>query len=276
MAKLQRAPRRAGAKTKSAQARKEQLPLPDPKLRGPFRPFTDDPDWNEAWWWLGIPAAAAIFVVASFLIDPDWHRHWVTREGPGVLETAQFVLMVIGFALAVQLLFDPFVRRRPFVLAVTIVSAISCLYIAGEEVSWGQHIFFWQDPGLLSEVNDEGEFSIHNVNKAFERTPRTLLELGVLVGGLVMPAVCAFLPRLRQSRAALFLPSAALVPTALFMLAFKIESTLSKFIGTHFLAARSSEAVEFYLYFFILAYLIVFERRIREIETADSGKPPRA
>lgn len=273
MAKLQRAPRRAGAKTTPAKTQNKQLPLPDPKLRGPFRPFASDPGWNEAWWWLGIPAVAAIFVVASFSIDPDWHRHWVTRES-GILETAQFIFMVIGLALAVQLLFDPFVRRRPLVFAVTLIAALSCLYIGGEEVSWGQHIVFWQNPGLITEVNDEGEFSLHNMNKAFERTPRTVLELGVLVGGLVVPAVCAFLPRLRQSRAAMFLPSAALVPTALFMLAFKIESTVSKFVGTHFLAARSSEAVEFYLYFFILAYLIVFERRIREIETAGSGKTP--
>ena len=70
MAKSQRAPRRAGAKTTPAKARKKQLPLPDPKLRGPFRPFTSDPGWSEAWWWLGIPAAAAVFVVASFPIDP--------------------------------------------------------------------------------------------------------------------------------------------------------------------------------------------------------------
>ena len=47
---------------------------------------------------------------------------------------------------AVQLLFDPFVRRRPLVFAVTLIAALSCLYIGGEEVSWGQHIFFWQNP----------------------------------------------------------------------------------------------------------------------------------
>ena len=70
MAKVQRAPRRAGAKTTPAKARKKQLPLPDPKLRGPFRPFTSDPGWNESWWWLGILAAVAVFVVVSLQIDP--------------------------------------------------------------------------------------------------------------------------------------------------------------------------------------------------------------
>lgn len=275
MAKVQSVPRLAGAKGAPAKSRPKQLPLPDPKLTGPFRPFSSDPDWTEAWWWLGLLAAVAIFVVASCWIDVEWHRRWVTRES-GVLETAQFIFMVMGLALAVQLLFDPFVRRRPLVFAVTFIAALSCLYIGGEEVSWGQHIFFWQNPDLVTAVNDEGEFSIHNMNKAFERTPRTVLELGVLIGGLVVPIVCAFLPRLRRSRAALFLPSAVLVPAALFMLAFKIDGAVSKFTATNFLAARPSEAVEFYLYFFIFAYLVIFERRIREIEREGSGKTPRA
>ena len=37
------------------------------------------------------------------------------------------------------------------------------------------------------------------------------------------------------------------------------------------MAARPSEAAEFYLYFFMVAYLIVFERRIREIEKEAPG-----
>jgi hypothetical protein len=275
MAKVQSVPRYAGVKSAPAKGRKKQPPLPDPKLTGPFRPFTSDPGWNEAWWWLGMLAVVAVFVAASCWIDTEWHRRWVTRES-GILETAQFIFMVMGLALAVQLLFDPFLRRRPLVFAVTLIAALSCLYIGGEEVSWGQHIFFWQNPDLVTAVNDEGEFSIHNMNKAFERTPRTVLELGVLIGGLVVPVVCAFYPRLRQSRAALFLPSAVLVPAALFMLAFKIDSTVSKWTGHAVLAARPSEAVEFYLYFFIFAYLVIFERRIRELEREGQGKTPRA
>jgi hypothetical protein len=72
---------------------------------------------------------------------------------------------------------------------------------------------------------------------------------------------------------ALFLPSAVLVPTALFMLFFKVDGILSKFTGHSLFAARGSEAVEVYLYFFMLAYLIVFERRIRELETEKGPQP---
>jgi hypothetical protein len=146
-----------------------------------------------------------------------------------------------------------------------------CLFIGGEEVSWGQHIFFWQEPTLVTAVNDEGELSLHNMNKGFERGPRTLLEIGVLAGGLVVPLLCAYAPWLRQSRLALFLPAAALLPTALFASLFKLVDRLGEHDVISFsVAARSSEAVEFYLYFFIMAYLIVFERRIAALETEGS------
>ena len=271
MARLQTGPRGGGSPL-----RKAKLPLPDPKSQGPFQSFACDPGRSEAWWWLGIPIAAALFIVGSYAIDADWNGRWMTGES-GILETAQFVFMVIGLAIAVQLLFSPFVRRRPLVLAVTAVAALACLFIGGEEVSWGQHIFFWQEPSLVTAVNEKGELSLHNMNKGFERGPRTMLEIGVFAGGLVVPLPCAYAPWLRQSRVALFLPAAALLPTALFASLFKLAGLLGEHDAMGFgVAARPSEAVEFYLYFFIMAYLIVFERRIAALETEDSKAKTRA
>ena len=51
----------------------------------------------------------------------------------------------------------------------------------------------------------------------------------MLVGGIIVPLACVLAPSLRRSRLALFLPSAALMPLAL-----------------------------------IFAYLVMFERRIRD------------
>jgi hypothetical protein len=266
MARLQTGPRRGGSSP-----RKAKLPFPDPKSQGPFQPFACDPGWSEAWGWLGIPIVFAVLVVSSYSIDKEWHRLWMTEEA-GVLETAQFIFMVISLAIAVQLLLSPFVRRRPLVLALTVTAALGCLFIGGEEVSWGQHIFFWNDPSLVTAVNNEGELSLHNMNKGFERAPRALLEVCVFAGGLLVPLLCAYAPWLRQSRVALFLPPPALVPAAALAALFKAASMVAKYYGASFgVAARPSEAVEFYLYFFVMAYLIVFERRIAALETEGSS-----
>jgi disulfide bond formation protein DsbB len=65
--------------------------------------------------------------------------------------------MLAALFIAVRLLFRPLVHRRPFVFAVTIISALSCLYIAGEEMSWGQHFFHWNTPEYWAMVNRQEE-----------------------------------------------------------------------------------------------------------------------
>ena len=80
------------------------------------------------------------------------------------------------------------------------------------------------------------------------------------------PAAAWFRPQIRSSRFALFFPAAALVPTALLALCYKLldEARARELVLAY---ERPSESIEFYLYFFILAYLIVFSRRIGELET---------
>ena len=100
------------------------LHLPDPAAVGPYRPFASDPGWSEAWWWLGVPVLSAIALIAVFVRAPLWYDKYVIPEGYGVLELVQFIIMLIALAIAIKLLFKPFVRKRPFLLSFTIVSAL--------------------------------------------------------------------------------------------------------------------------------------------------------
>jgi hypothetical protein len=54
-------------------------------------------------------------------------------------------------------------------------------------------------------------------------------------------------------------------------MAFKLSDILVQKGYAAELAFRPSETIELYLYYFILTYLIVFARRIREIEASDGG-----
>jgi hypothetical protein len=229
-----------------------------------------DPGWSEAWWWLAIPVLLALFVIGVWQQDPDWYLQRVIPEGYGILEFSQFVIILAAFALAVRLLFKPFVRRRPFVLAITLIAALSCLYTAGEEVSWGQHFFHWNTPDYWAEVNRQAETNLHNTYAVFEKYPRAVLELGVVVGGILIPIAAVFAPWLRACRLSLFFPPAALMPSAIGAMAFKLGDILAQ-KGYPELVFRPSETIELYLYYFILTYLIVYARRIGEIE-ASEGK----
>jgi hypothetical protein len=245
--------------------------LPDPALPGPYRPFARDPGWSEAWWWLAIPVLFALFVIGAWKQYPDWYLQRVKPEGYGILEFSQFTIILAAFALAARLLFMPFVRRRPFVFAITLTAALSCLYIAGEEVSWGQHFFHWNTPDYWVEVNRQAETNLHNTYAVFEKYPRAVLEIGVVIGGILIPIAAAFAPWLRACRLSLFFPPAALMPSAIGAMAFKLSDILVQKGYAAQLAFRPSETIELYLYYFILTYLIVFARRIREIEASDGG-----
>jgi hypothetical protein len=199
-------------------------------------------------------------------LAPEFYSKWIIPEGYGVLEFSQFIILLVALAIAVRLLLKRFVRRRPFVLAVTIIAVVGCIYTAGEEMSWGQHFFHWKTPEYWAMVNRQQETNLHNIYPAFEQWPRTIVELGVVIGGIVVPLAAAFFPRVRSNRLSLFLPAAALLPIAVIAIGFMLAGTISRKGSIPELVHRPSEAVEFYLYYFILAYLIIFNRRIRELE----------
>ncbi len=253
---------------------KAQPPLPDPKIpQGPYRPFTCDPGWSEAWWWLGLPLLVAVFAVGTYQLAPDFYMRYVLPEGYGVLEVSHFFIPLFGLFIAASLLLLPFVRARPFVFGVALVGALSFLYIAGEEMSWGQHIFHWNTPEYWAMVNRQEETNLHNTYAIFEKTPRSMLEVGIFVGGLMLPLAAVFYPWLRACRVSLFLPAAALVPLAFGASLFKLIDRLQQGAHTPTILHRPSETIETYLYLFILGYLVVYARRIKQLEVAEGALP---
>ncbi|HXG79252.1 MAG TPA: hypothetical protein VNJ31_07955 [Methyloceanibacter sp.] len=251
-----------------------RLPLPDPKLaRGPYRPFASDPGWGEAWWWLGFPVAVAVFVLATYNFARGWYMRYVLPEGYGVLEVSHFLIPLFGLFVAASLLLLPFVRKRPLTFSVALLGALACLYIGGEEMSWGQHWFHWNTPEYWAAVNRQEETNLHNTWVIFEKTPRSILEAGIFIGGLLVPIAARFWPWLRSCRFSLFLPADALVPTAIGVFVFKLIDRLQQGGHIGIVLQRPAETIETYLYFFIFAYLLVYARRIKELKVSEGAQP---
>lgn len=242
--------------------------LPDPDRRtGPFKPFACDPGRNEVWWWLAIPAIVAPGLIVIYVVSKEFYAKWIFPEGYGFLELGQFFIAAAGMIVALRLLFRPYVRARRLVFAFCCLAALSCFYIAGEEHSWGQHFFHWQTPEYWAQINRQQETNLHNTLYLFGKKPRALLELGVLTGGLILPLLARYYPVIRANRWSLFIPPAAIVPTALGAALYKgMDSVVLNIFHIRVPVQRPSEATEFFLYLFLLFYLIMFTRRIDELE----------
>lgn len=72
---------------------------------------------------------------------------------------------------------------------------IFCLFVAMEEISWGQRLFSYRPPTYFLEQNFQQEFNFHNVVDKFWR--KLTLKVIIIGYGVVLP-VCWLVPPVRR------------------------------------------------------------------------------
>ncbi len=88
-------------------------------------------------------------------------------------------LTAVWFLLAGLLLFATARLERHFLRrGIYILGGIAMVFIAGEEVSWGQRIFGFATPDFLLGLNQQDEFNIHNIDL---QLTEIILHWGVLI-----------------------------------------------------------------------------------------------
>jgi drug/metabolite transporter (DMT)-like permease len=155
---------------------------------------------------------AVLFALAS--VDPGLFLF--LAEEDSLLEWTQIVILVSAAVLATLLAARAFgERRRPHGLAY-IALAAGCVFVAGEEVSWGQRILGLETPETLAEINRQDELTLHNIDDV--RVALKFFLIGLGLAGFALP----WLLRRRASPAfrympPLFMTSAFLVVAAYFL-----------------------------------------------------------
>lgn len=90
-------------------------------------------------------------------------------------------------------------RNNAVPAAACLIFAIGCLFVAGEEIAWGQRLLGYETSTALREVNTQGATTVHNVD-ALQRPFQGVLLLIGLYGTVIPCALC--LERVRQLVAA--------------------------------------------------------------------------
>ena len=92
---------------------------------------------------------------------------------------------------------------------------------AMEEVSWGQRLFGWGTPAILSEVNEQGETTLHNLSSGDYAISGLLLWGSLLaLAGAVLRAVGHRYGKVTS--ADFFLPSLVLAPALAMILSWRM------------------------------------------------------
>jgi hypothetical protein len=223
----------------------------------------DARSWGLAPWMAGVLLAAPLVAVAGMTLLLPFRDvfFWLTDED-SVVEWAQFACL-LGIVLASGAVTVVAAQRR-MTWAALLFGAITlaAVFVTGEEISWGQRVFGWATPEILSEANRQNESNIHNIvpiQRAFG-----IAELLAGAYGLFVPLVLVAAPqrwRLPQ-QAYLVAPSLALGSAFAVALVYRF-SRLTFLDDAGRAANRYGELAELVLYAAILVHLALSARRLR-------------
>jgi len=103
---------------------------------------------------------------------------FLTRED-SLLEWLQFAGYATAAVLALVLAARLRSAAEPWAARACLVFAAANVFVAGEEISWGQRILGLETPEALDRINHQGETNIHNI-PVIQR----LFNIGELLAGL--------------------------------------------------------------------------------------------
>jgi len=210
------------------------------------------------WLWIPLVFMAAQLMMEAFL-PPLMLEKIHAENGPH--ELLQFIVMVMALCVAVSTLVNARADVSRPLKSWMMLAALCCFYVAGEELSWGQQILNWGTPEFWAQVNDQAETNLHNKNSWLDQKPRLLLLVGVVVGGLIMPAIGKYKAPLLPKKFQTLYPEPHLWLIALMALVVKIIDKYAGLTG-HVVFERASEIEELYLYYFVFLYLLMMRQRL--------------
>ena len=194
-----------------------------------------------------------LILMSQLLIEfivPTSEKAAFNSEG-GPTEAVQFIFLMMAIPFALYLAFKV---QNKWLKLWSALAALCCIYVAGEEISWGQHLFHWGTPENWSAINDQDETNLHNTSTWLDQKPRAIFEIGVLVGGIIIPALRKWMPSKLPEKFREIYPDNIVVFTAACALFVKISLVMADITGFH-LFWRGSEVLELYLYYFVFLYL---------------------
>lgn len=219
-------------------------------------------DRLPTWLWLWFPPLLLLVIIPLKIFAPAFYTLRIDGE-LGLIELATPIISIAGAVVGFQLMRIastlPTRRIRIWVLLTT----LGCVYFAGEELSWGQHLFGWGTPEYIEAVNDQEETNLHNMSSWFDQKPRMLLEFWVLIGGVIWPLIGRSAGAPDQDRY-WFWPTIEVLPTAILAILIRLPERIKSLFGIEQLPLelRFSEPQEYYFALFLLIYLASIRMRL--------------
>ena len=223
---------------------------------------------SNPWLYHGLPLFVIVFPFIWVALAGD--DRWLKGEA-GIVENATVVFLVIAIGFCVSSM--KLASRQDlstYLKGWLVLLILGAAYFALEEISYGQHMFGWGTAEGWKELNDQDETNLHNVHAMFDQVPRTILTLGILVGGVIMPLYWHFRGVERQESDRFYWQWPNLDCVTIGLLAILIRPILSV-IETDIV--NTGETKENLFALFIMLYCISLRTRLRSRAGESTAEP---
>lgn len=112
------------------------------------------------------PVVLGLFFVLMFSWPFDVLKRSLAEDGP--VEWLQFISLLISAIVSLLISYKLFGKNKRLLAIGFAIAAFGFIFIAGEEISWGQRLLNVATPENLMVINRQGEISVHNIT-AIER-----------------------------------------------------------------------------------------------------------
>ena len=218
--------------------------------------------------WLMLPVIVLLVPYLSRIGAAGADLYLYGENGWVEILTVVFLLVAIFFGVLFLLLSK--VPGHGWTRWWMVLLILGSIYFAGEEASWGQHVFGWQTSDFWQNFNDQGETNLHNTSPLFDQVPRTLLSVAALIGGVLAPLYFALTRRYpdRKSLHYWLWPTYVCMPAAFFSLLVSWHEKIYRILGVEIpavLDVRAGEVKEGFLALFIMLYVVSIWYRSRNL-----------
>lgn len=232
--------------------------------------FLDLPSWV----WLWLPLA---YVIAHFAAAMAGRQVYARVFGGGELgnnEMLTIVLLLLAVAIGVHTLSLVWRLGDRRLVVWIALGTLGCVYFAGEEASWGQHLIGWEASPEWQRFNDQEETNLHNSEKygfLLDQLPRNLLTLGMLVGAVFAPLYRRWRGRSLDPAAIHYWiwPTLVCLPVGLLGATISWPESIYEAVSgrehPEYLDISSGDLKEWLIGYFLMLYLSSFNLRLRQL-----------
>ncbi len=224
--------------------------------------------------WLFFPPIMITFALISRAVSPEFYDTYVYGE-LGIVENATVLFLFPAVIMGIFATNYSRILDNRLITLWFFIQTLGMFYFMGEEASWGQHWFGWENEGIFAN-HPRGETNIHNTNHWFDQKPKVLVELWTIVGGVIVPLWLWFKGRHLNQPSNLWTwvwPTVVCLPTAVIGLIVKnierVREALHLSLPSPF-DIRFSELQEFYFALFFFLYMLALFMRIRAVRAERS------